>query len=72
MLEEEEKFFKQNGIPLFSSHMIDLVCFLALPSSRVPMLTIPVWYVAQQTYPSRGHSCFPHAVIVRTQLTQRF
>jgi len=26
MLEEDEKFFKQNGIPLFSSHMIDLVC----------------------------------------------
>jgi len=24
MLEEDEKFFKQNGIPLFSSHMIDL------------------------------------------------
>ena len=25
MLEEDEKFFKQNGVPLFSSHMIDLV-----------------------------------------------
>ncbi|KAK3938026.1 hypothetical protein QBC46DRAFT_391178 [Diplogelasinospora grovesii] len=24
MLDEDEKFFKQNGIPLFSSHMIDL------------------------------------------------
>jgi hypothetical protein len=47
MLEEEEKFFKQNGIPLFSSHMIDLVCLLAPPSRRVPMLTILVWYVAQ-------------------------
>jgi fructose-bisphosphate aldolase class II len=30
MLDEDEKFFKQNGIPLFSSHMIDLVGF---PSS---------------------------------------
>jgi hypothetical protein len=26
MLDEDERFFKQNGIPLFSSHMIDLVC----------------------------------------------
>lgn len=26
MLDEDEKFFKKNGIPLFSSHMIDLVC----------------------------------------------
>jgi len=25
MLDADEKFFKQNGIPLFSSHMIDLV-----------------------------------------------
>jgi fructose-bisphosphate aldolase class II len=25
MLDEDEKFFKQNGVPLFSSHMIDLV-----------------------------------------------
>ena len=24
MLEEDEKFFKANGVPLFSSHMIDL------------------------------------------------
>jgi len=24
MLDEDEKFFKANGIPLFSSHMIDL------------------------------------------------
>ncbi|KAK3324996.1 fructose-bisphosphate aldolase [Apodospora peruviana] len=24
MLDEDEKFFKQNGVPLFSSHMIDL------------------------------------------------
>jgi fructose-bisphosphate aldolase class II len=32
MLDEDEKFFKKNGIPLFSSHMIDLVrsCFPGL------------------------------------------
>ena len=24
MLDEDEKFFKANGVPLFSSHMIDL------------------------------------------------
>jgi hypothetical protein len=27
MLDEDEKFFKKNGVPLYSSHMIDLVCF---------------------------------------------
>jgi hypothetical protein len=33
MLDEDEKFFKQNGIPLFSSHMIDLVSPPHSPSS---------------------------------------
>ncbi len=34
MLDEDEKFFKKNGIPLFSSHMIDLVCLYCSTDSR--------------------------------------
>ncbi len=34
MLDADEAFFKQNGIPLFSSHMIDLVS----PPRSIPPL----------------------------------
>lgn len=40
MLDEDERFFKQNGIPLFSSHMIDLVCCACCLAHLTPMLTI--------------------------------
>lgn len=48
MLDEDEKFFKKNGVPLYSSHMIDLVCLSSFGTDLDgcgPMLTITVWYV---------------------------
>lgn len=46
MLDEDEAFFKKNGIPLFSSHMIDLVRY-SPSAERVCILTSVVWYVIQ-------------------------
>jgi hypothetical protein len=55
MIDEDEKFFKKNGVPLFSSHMIDLVCSCCSPClahATHPMLTttLSVRYVTQEAW----------------------